>query len=159
MFELDNNAQEQLLALANDFSNSLIQKSMRVAKHRHNRRKHIDASTITTRTETASDGRNGGEVGVVEVEDVSLVLRKTWGISIPGLSSMSDRPVNNKGRRGLAAGRILGSSSTYGGHGVSQLNENGKRSRLDGTGDGTGDGDGAIVGSSGNKRKIDTAGM
>ena len=130
MFELDNDAQEQLLALANDFSNSLIHKSMRVAKHRHRRKNQSNSSMD-------GDGKEH-RPAVVEVEDVSIVLRKDWGITIPGLSSVADRPVNYKGRRGLTAGKILGSSSSSSNvnpasstYGVDRT-ENGKRKQLEG---------------------------
>ena len=101
-FELDEDAEEQLLALANDFASSLIQKSMRIAKHRHTRNKSgIGGGRV-------SSSNNSGKV--VEVGDVSIVLKKNWGITIPGLSSTGDR-INPKGRSTLKAMEIMGSSS------------------------------------------------
>jgi hypothetical protein len=118
MFELDTAAEEQLLALANDFASTLIKGSMRVAEHRRKKRNLLNirnGSAGTSTTAVGSDGSKGENLKDqkrVEVQDVSLVLRKNWGITVPGLSATSDRFSTTKGtgRSSLSAGRNLGSS-------------------------------------------------
>mmetsp|Transcript_3534 Transcript_3534/g.4917 ORF Transcript_3534/g.4917 Transcript_3534/m.4917 type:complete len:681 (-) Transcript_3534:108-2150(-) len=80
MYTLDSEAEEQLLQIADDFSQNLIQKSVKIAQHRHNRKLQRNSS---------SNGGNLNELNQsiprVESRDVALVLRKEWGMQIPGL--------------------------------------------------------------------------
>ena len=111
LFTLEPDAEEQLLALANDFANSLIKKSMRVAQHRH---------------AVGSNSKNNGTDAIdaqkrkrVEADDVAIVLKKNYGITIPGLPSKTARRKGNSGallssvsalrRVGLGSARALGS--------------------------------------------------
>ncbi len=106
LFELDANAEEQLIALANDFASSLIKKSMRVAKHRHlkNKNKNGGSGGLNSLTDITKDQKSA-----VEVEDVSIVLKKNWGITVPGLSTTPRSSASSgRGRNSLSAGRILG---------------------------------------------------
>jgi len=108
VFELDVNAEEQLIALANDFASSLIKKSMRVAKHRHLKKQYKYANNGN------GNGNAGSSNSVVEVHDVSIVLKKNWGITIPGLSTTSATSNSSRSGRGrniLNAGKILGLSA------------------------------------------------
>jgi len=94
MYSLEPEAEEQLLALANDFANSLIKKSMRVAQHRN----AVAGSKI-----------NGGmKRKRVEAQDVAIVLRKNYGITIPGLSGNQSTASN---KVSLKAAKLLGASS------------------------------------------------
>jgi Transcription initiation factor TFIID subunit A len=58
-FSIDDQAQEQLLQMIDDFLDKVCQQSMRVASHRGSK--------------------------VLEASDVQLILAKQWGIDIPGI--------------------------------------------------------------------------
>ncbi len=110
LFTLEEDAEEQLLALANDFANSLIKKSMRVAQHRHSLPKE-DGTTVT------SDNANDGKRKRVEAQDVAIVLKKNYGITIPGLPVRSARRRNfgsysQSGNVSLATAKSLKSIGT-----------------------------------------------
>ena len=121
LYSLEPDAEEQLLALANDFANSLIKKSVRVAQHRDS-----CASGGRTGSVSSPNGNGNGVQGPkrkrVEVEDVAIVLKKNYGIMIPGLSgkmsSTSRANVNNNATMAatgtnvaLNTMRAMGSSS------------------------------------------------
>ena len=121
LYSLEPDAEEQLLALANDFANSLIKKSVRVAQHRDS-----CASGGRTGNVSSYNGNGNGVQGPkrkrVEVEDVAIVLKKNYGIVIPGLSgktSSTSRANMNNNATMAATGtnvalnttRAMGSSS------------------------------------------------
>ena len=108
MFELDVDAEEQLLSIANDFASSLIKKSTRLAKHRCTKKGSSSLNVVKR----------------VEVEDVALVLKKNWGIKVPGLSDLDEE------RSGFDVGRMFGSSGKKVTSSASTLN-NGKRNWME----------------------------
>ena len=116
LYALEPDAEEQLLALANDFANSLIQKSMRVAQHR-NASVRGGGGAIASANANAnanSAGGAGAKRKRVEVEDVAIVLKKCYGITIPGLSGKGKSKASvgtASGKVALSTARVLGAVS------------------------------------------------
>jgi hypothetical protein len=96
VYSLDPEAEEQLIAMANDFANSLIKKATKVAQHR---------------VEVSSTPRNGVKRKRVEALDVSIVLKKHYGISIPGLPVKGSKSTV-EGAVNLTTARALGDTTT-----------------------------------------------
>ena len=87
-YSLEPEAEEHLLRMADDFLDNVVKRGMRLAKHRGSDR--------------------------LDVQDLSLVLRKGWGITVPGLGS-GGTSFGSRGGSGLAGARTLSSGSGSGG--------------------------------------------
>lgn len=87
-YVLDAEAEEQLLRLADDFVDSVVRRGMRLAKHRGSDR--------------------------LEVPDLALVLKKGWGITVPGLgggAAGGQAPPSGGGSAAAARAITAGSAS------------------------------------------------
>jgi hypothetical protein len=114
LYALEPDAEEQLLALANDFANSLIQKSMRVAQHRNASVRGGGGAIASANANANSAGGAGAKRKRVEVEDVAIVLKKCYGITIPGLSGKGKSRASvgtASGKVALSTARVLGAVS------------------------------------------------
>jgi hypothetical protein len=78
LFSLEADAEEKLIALANDFANNLVKKSTKIANHGH---------LFDRMADDCNDGNKKKRKCVVEVDDVAFVLKKNYGMTIPGLPS------------------------------------------------------------------------
>ena len=86
-YTLEPEAEEHLLRMADDFLDNIVKRGMRLAKHRGSDR--------------------------LDVQDLSLVLKKGWGITVPGLGS-GGTSSGSRGGSGLAGARTLTSSGGSG---------------------------------------------
>lgn len=123
LFCLEPEAEVKLIAMANDFANNLIQKSIKVAQHRN---------SFSSSQHIVISGSMDGEVDAdtsfkpknnkrkrVEVEDVAFVLRKNYGMEIPGLPGRSSKKRSllscmsrSSENVNLAAARVLVSAAS-----------------------------------------------
>jgi len=94
LYSLEPEAEEQLVAMANDFANALIKKATKVAEHRV-------AVSATPRNGIKKRKR-------VEALDVSIVLKKHYGISIPGLPVKASKATLAEDGVDLSTARVLG---------------------------------------------------
>lgn len=67
LYVLESDAEQQLIQLADDFSDSLVRRSMKVAQHRYQRNK------------------NECNINTIKLKDMALVLKKDWGVTVPGI--------------------------------------------------------------------------
>jgi hypothetical protein len=81
--------------LANDFANSLIKKSMRVAQHRN---------AVGSNSKNINDAKRKR----VEAEDVAIVLKKNYNIAIPGLPNRISRDHGGSRGKPLSSVAALG---------------------------------------------------
>ena len=82
MYVLQEETEEQILYLVSDFINSVVQSSMKLAKHR----------CSSSSGDKQSGHNNNNNTAVVNVQDVALALKKGWGMTVPGFSPMVDIP-------------------------------------------------------------------
>ena len=104
-YAFDSEVEEQLLALANDFTNDLIRKAMLLAKHR-SAMSNLRVGAGAASGENGVGGNSNVQKNRVEVQDVALVLRKHFGLTVPGMAS--GRTGLTPGKVSSTAGRVLG---------------------------------------------------
>lgn len=96
LFSLEADAEEKLISLANDFANALVKKSTKIANHRH----LLDDVNMDGMAEDGlfhGHGNKRKKRKCVEVDDVAFVLKKNYGMTIPGLPSC----IGSNNKRGL----------------------------------------------------------
>ena len=114
-YTLDADAEEQLLRLADDFVDNVVRRGIRLARHRGSDR--------------------------LDVADLSLVLRKGWGITVPGLGGPTSSSGGNgvsslSAARTLSSGAAKGAGASGGGTSTKGGNSSGTKRKSDATSDG-----------------------
>jgi len=106
LYTLEEETEEQILHLVHDFVNSVVQQSIKLAKHR--------CTTGPMEKGAAVAGGGGGQgnstTPIVNVHDVALALKKGWGMTIPGFGSGTTTTTLDTPSQWLASGpasRIL----------------------------------------------------